>query len=69
MRKLTAQVTEVNKCPLSVSKVVGSGNVVVVDSDGSYIQNKTSGKVIPLEARGGMYVLKMWVARDQSHPF
>ena len=69
VRKLTAQVTEVNKCLLSVSRMVGSGNTVVFDGEGSYIQNKASGQIIPMEERGGMYVLKMWVAKNQAHPF
>ena len=66
---LTAQVTEVNKALLSVSKIVGKGCKVVFDREESYIENKSSGEWIPLEERNGMYVLKMWIGKDQSHPF
>ena len=68
VRKLEAQVTEVNKCLLSASKIVKAGNTVVFGPKGSYIQDP-SGKNIPLEEKGGMYVLSMWVAKDQTHPF
>ena len=61
--------TGVNKCLRRMSKIVAAGNTVAFDGDGSYIQSKVSGQVIPMEERGGMYVLKMWVARDPSSPF
>ena len=68
-RNMTAQVTEVNKALLSVSRMVRAGNRVVFDSDGSYIEHKTSGEWMPLEERKGLYTLKLWVPRDQSTPF
>ena len=67
--KLTAQVTEVNKALLSVSKILRAGNRLVFDSAGSYIEHKPSGEWTPLEERGGIYVLKMWVPREQKSPF
>ena len=33
------------------------------------LKSGQNGKVIPLEEKGGMYVLNMWVAKDQAHPF
>ena len=69
VRKLTATVTEVNKCLLSVSNIVAAGSRVGIDDSGSYIESKATGKVIPLERRGGMYVLKMWVAKKGAPPF
>ena len=68
-RDLVAQVTEVNKALLSVSKIVRAGNRVVFDSAGSYIGHKPSGEWTPLEERGGIYVLKMWVPREQKSLF
>ena len=41
-RKLTAQVCEVNKGLLSVSKMTNGGSRVVFDSDGSYIEDKNT---------------------------
>ena len=66
---ITAQVTDVNKALLSVSKIVGKGCRVVFDADNSYIENESSGQWVPLEQRHGMYVLRMWVPKTQSHPF
>ena len=63
---MTAQVTEVNKALLSVSKLAGKGCRVVFDEGNSFIENKTSGDWIPLEERNGMYFIKMWIAKDQQ---
>ena len=69
IRHMIAAVTDVDDALLSVSKVVGAGNRVVFDSDGSYIEHKESGEVIPLVTQGSLYTLKMWVPKNQSHPF
>ena len=69
MRKMVAAVTEVDDALLSVSKVVKAGNRVVFDEDGSYIEHKESGEVTPLVEQRGLYKLKMWVPKNQSHPF
>ena len=66
---MTAQVTDVNKALLSVSKLVSKGCKVVFDEDSSYIENKSSGDWVPLEQRHGMYVLRMWVPKTQQSPF
>ena len=62
-RLYTAQVCDVNKCLLSVSKVVGAGNKVVFDSEGSYIEDKTTGEWMTLSDQHGMYMLKVWTKR------
>ena len=69
LRQMVAAVTEVDDALLSVSKVVKAGNRVVLDQSGSYIKHKQSGEVTPLIEQRGFYKLKMWVPRDQSHPF
>ena len=56
---MTAQVTDVSKALLSVSKLVSKGCRVVFVEDSSYIENKSSGDWVPLEQRHGMYVLRM----------
>ena len=63
-RKMVAQVCDVNKGLLSVSRVIHNGSRVVFDSDGSYIEDKTNGEVINLTERNGMFMLKMWTKRD-----
>ena len=69
IRHLSAQVNEVNKAALSVSRIVKAGNTVVFDESGSYIEHKESGEWMPLEEKRGVYTLKMWVPRDQTSPF
>ena len=63
-RKFVAQVTEVNKAQLSVSKLVQSGHRVVFDKEGSYVEDKESGEVMKMREVGGMYMLKMWIPRN-----
>ena len=62
-RRITAQVADVNKALLSVSKITKAGNRVVFDEDGSYIEDKVTGQKMWMEHEGGMYTLKMWVRR------
>ena len=60
-RNLKAQVCDVNKALLSVSKLVHMGNAVVFDGEGSYIEDKATGERLWLREQGGMYMLKLWV--------
>ena len=60
-RAITAQVTEVNKPLLSVSKMVKAGNTVTFSPEGSYIYDGYTGEVMQLEESKGLYWLKMWV--------
>ena len=63
MRKMKAQVCEVNKALLSVKRVVQAGNRVVFDSGGSYVEDTYTGERMPLREEGGMYMLKLWVRK------
>ena len=62
-RKLVAQVCDVNKALLSVSRVTNGGNRVVFDSIGSYIEDKNTGEKINLEERNGMFMIRMWTKK------
>ena len=68
-RSLTAQVCTVNQTLMSVSTVAKAGNRVVLDDDGSYIEDKRSGERIWMEHVEGMYSVKMWVSRKRSVGF
>ena len=61
VKQITAQVCDVNKSLLSVSKAVRAGNKVVFDDEGSYIENKATGERTWLKEENGMYALKLWV--------
>ena len=69
-RAMTAQVCEVNKALLSVSKVVGKGNKVVFgeeDANGNtinYIEDNTTKERLWMEEENGMFALKIWVRSD-----
>ena len=69
LRRLNAQVTEVNKALLSVSRIVKAGNTVVFDDSGSYIEHKASDEWMPVEEKGGVYTLNMWIPRDRTSLF
>ena len=60
-RGITAQVCEVNKPLMSVSKLVRSGNTVVFAPDGAYVQDNHTAERIYLHESGGMYMMRMWV--------
>lgn len=66
-RGLKAQIADVNKGLLSVAKVVKSGNRVVFEEGGSFIEDKETGERMWLEEKNGMYMLKMWV-RNPGFP-
>ena len=66
---MVASVTDVEDALLSVSKIVKVGNRVVFDDTGSYIEHEMTGEVTPLIEQRGLYKLKMWVPKDQSHRF
>ena len=66
IKKMRADVADVNKALLSVSQVVKAGSKVLFAPDGSYIQD-SSGECIPLKESNGMYMLSLWVkAGDAS---
>jgi len=60
-RAMTAQVTEVNKPLLSVSKMVKAGNTVIFSPEGSYIYDGYTGETMSLEESKGLYWLKVWI--------
>ena len=63
LRGVTAQVVDVSQNLLSVYRCVKAGNRVVFDSEGSYVENKTSGEVNWLTENGNLWTLKLWVKK------
>ena len=62
--KFHMQVAPVKKVLASVAKICGSGNRVVFDDDeGSFIENKSTGKRTWLTKRGGVYFYELWVKK------
>jgi hypothetical protein len=59
--RLPFQVAEVEQALLSVSHLTSAGNIVQFgDTDGNIV-NRTTGRSIALERRGGIYIMKMWI--------
>ena len=67
-KELKAQVCEINKGLLSVSRVVDAGNKVVFSPKGSYIEDE-QGKRMMMEQRRGIYMLKLWTRSGNSRDF
>ena len=65
-RRIVAQVCDVNKPLLSVRRALEGGNRVVFEKGASYIENTATGKVTWMEEKEGMYVVRLWVPRDQA---
>ena len=68
LRRITAQVTEVDEPLLSVHQIVTHGSSVVFAPSGSYIDTP-GGQRLHMKSVGNVYKLKMWVPRDQAEPF
>jgi hypothetical protein len=64
LRKMKAQVCEVNKPLMSVKRILQAGNRVIFDTEGSYIEDKETGEIMPLREEGGMFMLKLWVKKS-----
>ena len=64
-RNVTAQVCDVNKSLMSMNKVLASGNRVIFEEEGSYIEIKRTGENMWLRDEGGMIMLKMYVKKSQ----
>ena len=61
---IKAQVCEVNKALLSVSRMVQAWNTVVFSRSGSYVEDEQTNERIPLREQGGMCTLKLWVKNE-----
>ncbi len=56
------QVAEVEQPLLSVSHLTSAGNRVELGHDSGRVVNLTTGRAIALERRGGVYIMRMYVA-------
>ena len=56
----------VNKTLGSVHRTNRGGNAVMLDGAGSYMYNKITGKVTPIEYEDGQYIFHIWVRKDSA---
>ena len=66
MRQMKAQVCDVNKALLSVHRVAQAGGRVVFSAPGSFVEDEETGERMPLEEKGGVYMLKLWAKSSFS---
>ena len=79
IKKMSFKVGSVNKVLGAVSDICATGNRVIFDDDGSYIQNKKTGEIVPVHKRNKVYVFPIQVvpksvasqltSNKQSQPF
>jgi hypothetical protein len=63
---VAAQVADVNSNLGSVARAVEAGSRIVFDKEGSYIQNKKTGKKIHVKYNNGQYEFDIWVPKAKS---
>ena len=60
------QVADVHKPLLSLSKAADMGFTSHLQSDGGYIEDSQTGEKIPIQRRGNLYMLQLWVRGVQG---
>ena len=63
---MTFQVAKVRGPLGSVRRMCEAVNRVVFDEEGSYIENKVSKKRVNIEKVKGVYLLKLWVKKNEQ---
>ena len=64
---MTTNVADVDMPLLSVAQMLYNGSKVVLPPESCYVEYK-SGRRDMLEQREGLFIMKMWVPRDQKPP-
>ena len=64
------QVADIHRPLLSLSKAADQGFRSYLDSYGGWLEDTTTGEVIPIQRRGNLYILQIWVrgASQNSSP-
>ena len=60
------QVADVHRPLLSISKAADMGFRSYLDDQGGWLEDMETGECIPIERKGDLYVLKLWVRAVQS---
>ena len=61
-----AQIAEVKRNLASAMRIVKAGNKIVLDDEGSYIENKATGRKIAVETENGDFEFEIWVPKAKS---
>ena len=60
-KRIHFQVAAVHKPLLSITKCADMGYDCILQKDGGYLYDTETGESIPIERRGNLYSLKMWI--------
>ena len=63
---MTGQVCKVNKFLAAASRVCEANNRVVLDDDGSYVENKVTGQKTKVSKVDGTYRFRIWVKKSKK---
>ena len=63
-KRIVLQVADVHKPLLSITPCSDMGYDCYLGKEGSSLRDRVTGEVIPLERRGSLYSLRMWVRQD-----
>ena len=63
-----AQIVEVQRNLASGFKIMVAGNKIVLDDDGSYIQNKANGRNINIANHNGEFKFEIWAPKNKVAP-
>ena len=64
--RITFQVADVHKPLLSITACSDMGYDCYLSKEGGSLRDRMTGEVIPLERRGFLYSLRMWVRQDPN---
>ena len=64
--RINFQVADVHRPLLSLSKAADMGFRSYLDNEGGWLEDMVSGEFIPIERKGDLYVLNIWVRGVQS---
>ena len=67
-KKIFFQIADVHKPLLSVTACSDMGYDCYLGRDGGNLRDRVTGEIIPLERRGSLYILRMWVRQRPDNP-
>ena len=63
------QVADIHRPLLSLSRAADQGFRSVLDQYGGYLEDTTTGEQIPIQRRGNLYIMQMWIrASPEERP-
>ena len=67
-KRTRAQIADVTRMLISVSKITKAGYKVHLDADNPYIQNLKTKRITKLRHKNGIFLIDMWVNTEVTGP-